>query len=82
MSKSKQHSNRATQALRRQRRSLPKKVLDIERHFIDDLMTRVKCDCDQRRSRDPRGGTDFVVLHQQSISSFIEYDPQNQHEYW
>ena len=40
MSKSKQHSNRATQALRRQRRSLPKKVLDIERHFIDDLMTR------------------------------------------
>ena len=48
MSKSKQHSNRATQALRRQRRSLPKKVLDIERHFIDDLMTREETQADHR----------------------------------
>jgi hypothetical protein len=39
MSKSKQQSNRATEALRRRGQSLPLKPLDIEQRFIDDLMS-------------------------------------------
>jgi hypothetical protein len=38
MSKSKQQSNRTTQALRRRGQSLPLKPLDSEQRFIDDFM--------------------------------------------